>query len=91
MKQVFVHYKDEAYKSVLGVLGSVNIIGNPVSLGKSLFKGVYDLFDKPMTGFVKGPIEGALGLCKGVGCMVKYKFKYEIFIIIKFVNNFRGI
>lgn len=42
---------------MLGVLGSINIIGNPVFLVKSLGIGIYDLVDIPMTGFVKGPIE----------------------------------
>lgn len=58
--------------SVLKVLGSVNIIGNPVGLIKNIMKGFVDLVDKPMTGFVKGPIEGGFGLAKGVGSLVKY-------------------
>ena len=57
IKLISVKYRDSALKSLLGVLGSINIIGNPVGLFKSLGIGVYDLVDIPMTGFVKGPIE----------------------------------
>lgn len=65
-------YKDSAIKSLLGVLGSINIIGNPVGLFKSLGRGLYDTVDIPMTGFVKGPIEGAFGIGKGAGSLIKH-------------------
>lgn len=32
---------------------------------------MYDLFDKPIEGFIKGPIEGGIGITKGVGSLVK--------------------
>ena len=55
---------------MLKVLGSFNIIGNPVGLIKNLGIGVFDLIDLPMTGFVKGPIEGGIGIGKGVASLV---------------------
>lgn len=45
-------------------MGSINIIGNPVFLVKSLGIGIYDLVDIPMTGFVKGPIEVYFNIIK---------------------------
>lgn len=57
LTQVSTNYKDSALKSLLGVVGSMNIIGHPLGLVKSLGRGVYDIVDIPMTGFVKGPIQ----------------------------------
>lgn len=54
-------------KIVLKLVGSIEIIGNPVGLVKHLAKGAYDLFDKPIEGFIKGPIEGGIGIAKGAG------------------------
>lgn len=65
-------YRDSAIKSLLGVFGSMNIIGNPAFLFKSLGYGVYDFVDIPMTGFVKGPIEGVFGVAKGMGSLIKH-------------------
>jgi vacuolar protein sorting-associated protein 13A/C len=53
-------------------MGSFNIIGNPYGLALNILKGVHALFDKPMTGFVKGPIEGSIGIFMGVGALVKH-------------------
>jgi len=55
---------------LLKVLGSIEILGNPVGLVKHLARGIYDLFDKPIEGFIKGPIEGGIGITKGVGSLV---------------------
>lgn len=38
------------------VLGSLNIIGNPVSLFRNVATGFKDLKDKPAEGFVEGPL-----------------------------------
>lgn len=56
---------------MLKILGSIEIIGNPVGLFKHIAIGVYDLFDKPIEGFIKGPIEGGIGIGKGVGSLIK--------------------
>ena len=58
-------------KQLLSLLGSIEIIGNPVGLVKHIGIGAYDLFDKPIEGFIKGPIEGGIGIVKGVGSLTK--------------------
>jgi vacuolar protein sorting-associated protein 13A/C len=65
------HYKDNLTQQLLKILGSIEIIGNPVGLVKNIGIGVYDLFDKPIEGFIKGPIEGGIGIGKGAGSLVK--------------------
>ncbi len=50
------------YKNLANIVGNLDIIGNPVSLFNNVGNGVVDFFDKPMDGFVKGPIEGFYGI-----------------------------
>jgi len=49
----------------------VSIIGNPVSLFKNIGTGVSDLIEMPMGGFIKGPIEGGVGIVLGAGSLLK--------------------
>lgn len=56
---------------VLKACGSLNIIGNPVGLFQNISTGVQDLFMKPKEGFVKGPLEGGLGIMKGASSLIK--------------------
>lgn len=69
-----IHYRDEGLMSILKVLGSSEGIGNPVGVIKNIMKGCIDLVDKPMTGFVKGPIEGGIGIAYGFGSLVSNSF-----------------
>jgi len=46
------HYKSQAITEGLKVLGSLNIIGNPVGLFSNISSGVEDLINKPMEGLV---------------------------------------
>lgn len=56
------------------IFGSINIIGNPVGLVQNIAIGVWDFVDKPMTGFIKGPLEGSYGLFRGIGSLVYHSF-----------------
>lgn len=42
-----------------------------MGLMQHLATGMYDLIDMPMEGFVKGPVEGSLGILKGTGSLIK--------------------
>lgn len=46
------HYKQAAITEIFKVLGSLNIIGNPVGLFSNVATGMQDLFEKPIEGFV---------------------------------------
>lgn len=69
------HFKDQAITEVLKVFGSLNIIGNPVGLFRNISTGVTDLITKPAEGFVKGPLEGGLGIMKGATSLIKNTMK----------------
>jgi len=52
------------------VLGSVDIIGNPIGLIDKLGTGVFEFFNEPRKGLLKGPKEFAEGIGKGVKSLV---------------------
>ena len=66
-----LHYKEALLNSLLQVIGSIDILGNPFGLMKHLAVGVFDLIDKPIEGFVKGPLEGGFGIARGAGSFLK--------------------
>ena len=43
-------------------------------LVKHLGIGMFDLIDKPIEGFVKGPLEGGIGIALGATSLVKNTF-----------------
>ncbi len=52
-------------------MGSMEFIGNPVGLFSNIGSGLQDLINKPQEGFVKGPLEGGLGILQGAGSLIK--------------------
>ena len=65
------HYKDNGIKQGLKIIGSIDILGNPVNLFTNIGTGVVDFFEKPIEGFAKGPLDAAKGLGQGTVSLVK--------------------
>ena len=53
------------------IVGSLNVIGNPVGLFNNISTGVNDLFNKLAEGFSKGPLEGKMGIMKEATLVTK--------------------
>ena len=68
---VIGEYKDNLSKQFYMIVGSIEILGNPVGLANNLSKGVKEFFEKPIKGIVKGPIEGIAGLFEGSVGLIK--------------------
>jgi len=64
-KQLAETYWAQLYRGILRVIGSINVIGNPYSLGRYFVEGLVEVVDNPVQGFIKGPIEGTVGLITG--------------------------
>lgn len=60
--KIIQHYKENAVSQLLRIVGSLNIIGNPVGLFYNVTTGFTDLYEKPSQGLVKGPLEAGMGL-----------------------------
>jgi vacuolar protein sorting-associated protein 13A/C len=52
------------------LLGSADLIGNPVGFVNKLGTGVYELISEPSKGLLKGPDEFVGGVGKGVQSLV---------------------
>lgn len=70
-KKIVDKYKNEVTKCIPKLLGSLDIVGNPVGLFTNISSGVIDLVEKPAQGFLQGPLEGGKGLLMGAGSLVK--------------------
>lgn len=69
--KLFMHYRNSFTTQLLKIVGALDIIGNPASLFSNVGTGVVEFFEKPMEGFVKGPLEGVKGLGMGVMSLAK--------------------
>ena len=70
-KKLIEHCKDQLISSLPAMLGSVQFLGNPVDLFNSLGNGLVDFIEKPIEGFVQGPLEGGKGIIKGTESLLK--------------------
>jgi vacuolar protein sorting-associated protein 13A/C len=68
---IAMHIKDQQNRNFARLVGSLDIIGNPVSLFSNISNGVVEFFEKPVTGFIKGPFEGFVGIAQGSGSLIK--------------------
>ena len=59
-------YSEETVSIVCELLGSLDIIGNPLGLFDNIATGVKDLYIKPAEGFQQGPLEGVIGIGEGL-------------------------
>lgn len=68
---LLTHIMDQNRKNIAKIVGSLDIIGNPVSLFSNVGNGVVQFFEKPVDGFIKGPVEGFVGIASGSGSLIK--------------------
>ena len=59
------YYFKQFFKGIYKVLGSVNLLGNPYVFIKLFAEGTWEIVNQPTEGFIKGPIEGTIGIAKG--------------------------
>lgn len=64
------HYKSSVVSQLYKIFGSLNILGNPVSLFRNISTGFQDLKEKPADGFVEGPLEFGKGLAEGTSSLI---------------------
>lgn len=56
VNKLVVHYRRNFFTEVYKVIGSLNIIGNPMGLFNNITTGLTDLIQKPVEGAIRGPI-----------------------------------
>lgn len=66
--QILYHYRREGMRRIHHILGSADVIGNPIGLFTNVSSGVADIFYEPYKGVVlHGSKELGTGIAK-VGC-----------------------
>ena len=63
-------YISQGITQIYKVLGSLDIIGNPVKLVRNVGGGFYDFVNEPRRGFRSGPKEFGKGVARGFGGLV---------------------
>jgi len=74
IEKITEHYKTSIVSTVLKVIGSINILGNPIGLYNYMKSGFIELIERPRKGLVHGPLEAGLGAIIGAGCLLKQTF-----------------
>ncbi|KAG2373405.1 hypothetical protein C9374_012144 [Naegleria lovaniensis] len=71
MDKIKKHYIRQATVQFYKILGSLDIIGNPIGLFSDIGTGVVDFFYEPASAITKSPEEFASGLAKGSMSLLK--------------------
>ena len=64
---IYKEYKGRGTAQILKLIGSSDIIGNPVKLLEGIGTGFYELVNEPRKEFVHGPLQFGKGIAKGIG------------------------
>ncbi|CAG9332100.1 unnamed protein product [Blepharisma stoltei] len=68
--QIISNYIRQGLFQFYKILGSVDLLGNPIGLIDKLGTGVFEFLNEPVKGALKGPKSFALGLEKGVRSLI---------------------
>ncbi len=66
------HYTSQGIREAYKILGSLEILGNPVQLVGNLTEGFQDFFYEPAKGLVSSPQDFGRGLAKGTSSLLKH-------------------
>ena len=66
MWKLIGEYTKQGILQIYKILGSLDIIGNPVKLIDNIGTGFFELFNEPRKGFLQGPTQFAKGLGRGI-------------------------
>lgn len=64
-KEIMSRYYKQISGTIISVIASVNLLGNPYKIVRHIGQGFVDVINYPVQGFIKGPIEGVFGIVVG--------------------------
>lgn len=68
--KIISHYKNNLTYQLFKLLGSLDLIGNPLGLINNFKVGIKDVITKPIEGMVQGPLELGRGIVEGTNSLV---------------------
>ena len=64
------HYTKQGIFQIYKILGSSDLIGNPVKLIDNIGTGFFELINEPRKGFLQGPSQFGKGLARGIAGLI---------------------
>ena len=68
--KLYSFYKNELLAQIYKVIFNMDLIGNPINLVEGMGTGIFEFFNEPRKGLLKGPEEFGLGIAKGTRSLV---------------------
>ena len=82
------HYMRQGMLQFYKVLGSLDMIGNPIGFVDKVGTGFFEFFNEPRKGFLKGPVGFGEGLAKGVGSLISNVIGGSFDVVGKITGTF---
>ena len=64
------YYKKQIFVQVYKIILNIDLLGNPIKLLEGVGSGLFQLFNEPRKGLLKGPEEFGLGITRGARALV---------------------
>ena len=68
--KLMTYYKNQVLAQIYKIILNIDLLGNPVNLLEGLGTGLFQLFNEPRKGLLKGPEEFGLGITRGARALV---------------------
>ena len=68
--KLYSFYKNKLLAQIYKIIFNMDIFGNPVNLVEGLGTGIFQFFNEPRKGLLKGPEEFGLGIARGARSLV---------------------
>ena len=68
--KILSFYKSQIISQLYKIILNIDVLGNPINYLEGVGTGIYNLFDEPRKGLLKGPEEFRLGMSRGVKGLV---------------------
>ena len=68
--KLYTFYKNKLLAQIYKIIFNMDLIGNPINLVEGMGTGIFEFFNEPRKGLLKGPGEFGLGIAKGARSLV---------------------
>ena len=68
--KLYSFYKNELLAQIYKIIFNMDLIGSPINLVEGLGTGIFEFFNEPRKGLLKGPEEFGIGIAKGARSLV---------------------
>ena len=68
--KLMTYYKNQILAQIYKIILNIDLLGNPINLLEGIGTGIFQLFNEPRKGLLKGPEEFGLGLTRGARALI---------------------